>query len=239
MKGTSIVGSGTISQALTAVRTNAGGRACLIRFGTITTLTVDSSAGFNNSGGTWGPVTISGIITSAVASPGATVAINDGVTVISSADISNTGTGRAINHSSTGSLAVVSGTVSASTSSGVAIYSTGAGLITVSQAPGVATLITSANTAAANGTIVLEAASPDTANVRLLITGGTVRNTAAGTTGNAVYNGSLGTGSISGGAVSTTATTGYAVRSTGGIITITSGATITPTGNTFGTVIGP
>ena len=126
----------------------------------------------------------------------ATVEINNGT-------VKNTSpNGSAILNVSTGTISITGGTVEANT--GVAIYNLSAGKITVSDNA----LITSESTSF--GTIFLNSSGSATAE-RLVITGGTVKNTTTQTTGHAIRNNSPGTVRISGGAVS--ATTGYAISS--------------------------
>jgi len=91
-------------------------------------------------------------------------------------------TGVAIYNASTGALNISDATVSATT--GNAIHNNSTGVITVS---GNATRITSANTS--NGTIYLANSGTATA-ARLIITGGTVENTANSTSVSAIYNNS-------------------------------------------------
>jgi hypothetical protein len=88
-------------------------------------------------------------------------------------------------------------------------------------------VITSANTGATSGTInSVKPYSADNTNVRLEITGGTVRNTST-TTGNAIYNGSTGEIRITGGTVSKAGSSGYSVyNASTGKVTVTSPAVI-------------
>jgi len=90
------------------------------------------------------------------------------------------------------------------------------------------TIITSANTDAAKGTIQVN--SGTATDVRLEITGGTVENTSTGTNGNAIYYNSTSTISMTGGTVSTTATSGRAIfNNSTGAFTMTNG-TVSATG---------
>ena len=122
-----------------------------------------------------------------------------------SGGINNTGAGRAITNNSACAVNILGGTVSAAT--GVAIYNASTGALNISDATvsattgnaihnnstgvitvsGNATRITSANTS--NGTIYLANSGTATA-ARLIITGGTVENTANSTSVSAIYNNS-------------------------------------------------
>jgi len=167
-----------IQTVINAIRTDAAGNARTIQFGNGTdVLNIESnSVSFNNTGGTWGLVTLTGKITgSNTSSTAGTVVIANNVSIISSADIANSSSGRAIYNNSTGTVSISGGTVSATT--GVAIRNNSTGKITVSQASGATTLITSANTNTALGTIYIVSSGTATAT-RLEITGGTVENTA-------------------------------------------------------------
>ncbi|MDR2964775.1 MAG: hypothetical protein LBU88_03265 [Treponema sp.] len=144
---------------------------------------------------------------------------------ITGGTVENTSSGNAILNSSIGSVTITGGTVSANT--GIAINNTSTGVINVSQAAGATTLITSANTTASQGTIVI-ANSGNATTSRLNITGGTVRNNAlsGNGNGNAIYNFSTGAVNVSGGTVS--ATSGIAINNNfTGVITVSQ-----PTGTT-------
>jgi uncharacterized repeat protein (TIGR02543 family) len=218
----------TIQDVINAIRTDANGEACSIQFGSGGDNTLDigtASASFNNTGGTWGAITLTGKITGNISSSSSgTIATAGAVSITSTADIANTAStnGIAVFHNSSGAV-TINGTVSATTgyavynnsigalnisggevkaTTGMAIYNNNNGKITVS---GTTTKITSANTGTSDGTIRLYS-SGDAIGARLEITGGTVENTA---TGNAVFNISADAVNINGGTVS--ATTGAAV----------------------------
>jgi hypothetical protein len=100
-----------------------------------------------------------------------------------------------------------------------------AGKITVSQPAGATTKVTSANTNAWQGTIIVS--DGNYINGSITVSGGTVENTAAG--GNTLYNGSTGTVAVSGGTVS--ATTGKAVyNTTTGTVSVSGGTVKATTG---------
>jgi hypothetical protein len=175
--------------------------------------------------------------------------------VIEGGTVENTaasGNARAIYNASTGDVSISSGEVKANT--GIAVFNNSSGKITVKGTA----KVTSANTSSINGTINLAGTSGTSAD-RLVIEGGTVENTADNanaravyndspggavkisggtvqvTSGNAVSNGSNGTGpiTISGGTVQAT-TTGRAVSNlysntltiSGGTLSATSGITL-------------
>jgi hypothetical protein len=176
--------------------------------------------------------TIYNVSTSAVSITGGTVSAtgdsgmavfnySTGAVNISGGTVSAT-TGVAVYNNSTGAVNISGGTVSATTGVAVRNYS---GKITISQAAGAATLITSANTNAAQGTIYL--AYETATAVRLEITGGTVEITSSG---NAVRNDSWGAVNISGGTVSATGDSGRAVFNYSGSVNI-SGGTVSATGD--------
>jgi uncharacterized repeat protein (TIGR02543 family) len=120
-----------------------------------------------------------------------------GVVNISGGTVSSE-SGTAIHNNSIGAVNISGGTVSAKT--GNAVYNASTGVITIS---GATTKVTSARIASAYGTIYL-ANSGTATTARLVITGGTVENTATNTNGCAlaVYNASSGAVNVSGGAVS-------------------------------------
>jgi len=121
----------------------------------------------------------------------------------------------AISNSSTGRVTVSGGTVE-NTGTGIAIYNSSTGVIRVS---GDATVQTGAE-----ATIKQENAGTDTA-ARIVIEGGTVKNTGAGC---AIYNASVGEITISGGNVS--ASTGCAIYSSKGIVRVSGTATVQNSG---------
>jgi hypothetical protein len=139
-------------------------------------------------------------------------------------------TGNAIRNSSPGEVTISGGTVSATT--GYAVYNAAAGKITISQPNATPTLITSANTDAAQATIFI-ASSGSATDPRLEMSGGTVANTSA-TTGNAIRNNSTGAVNITGGTVSKAGDGNYAVYKSGtGTVTIDPVAA-TIVGNNYG-----
>ena len=237
---------GTVAQpiqiVIDVIKTDAASADVAIQFGNGTdTLNIGTaSVSFNNDVDTWGLVMLRGSISSSNSSDTAgTIVVADAVSINSVANIANTSTGRAINHTGTGTVNIASGTVLAS--GGAAIYNVSNGKITISQAaPGTPTTITSTNVADTSGTIVLAGTG-----VQLEMTGGTVQNTA---TSNppwtyapdaiTIRNNSSGTVSISGGTVS--ATEGRAIHNvSNGKITVSGTALITSacTGLEFGTIV--
>jgi len=277
-----------IQDVINAIRSDAAGAACTIQFGNGTNVLNigTASVSFNNSGGTWGALTLTGKITANVSNTSSgTISISSPVSVTSGADITNTNTndsanavysrgalaitggtvsaagmspavynnstgavtisggtvsatgsnGYAVSNASTGAVSISGGTVSATGWNGRAVYNASTGKITVSQAAGATTLVTSANTDAAQGTIYLRDSGSGTA-ARLEITGGTVENTSA-TTGNAIRNDSTGAVTISGGTVSKAGSgtnANYAIyNNSTGTVTITAPPAVI-TGNNYG-----
>ncbi|GBU26694.1 hypothetical protein R84B8_00204 [Treponema sp. R8-4-B8] len=220
--GTVSATGGTSSRAVT----NYAGGTVTISGGTVSA-TGAGHAVANNAN--TGVINISGGSVSAT-SGYAVYNYNAGTVTISGGTVSAT-SGSAVYNNTTGSVTISSGTVSAT--SGYAVYNNNTGKITVSQTAG-ATLITSANTTAAQGTIFLNAPTSDNTNLRLEITGGIVENT--GANGRAIYNASKGAVTISAGTVraigSGTVYSVYGANATPGELTITSPPAVI-VGNTF------
>jgi hypothetical protein len=209
-------GTGTIQTVITAIRTHASGASVSIQFGSGGTNVLDlgtESAQFNNTDGTWGVITLSGKITSAITTTnedlsGGTIRIDNGVSVISTADIANTANTsylssgcKAIfnNNTSTGGTVTINGgTVSVTT--GTAVYNETTGTININ-----------------GGTIEATTgnAIDNSFNGEVNISGGTV----SATTGRAVNNNSDGKITVSGNAVITSANLGSngTIYSSGGI----------------------
>jgi len=147
-----------------------------------------------------------------------------GTIEISGGTVENTGNGMAVyNHN--GTLSISGGTVSANT--GVAVQNNGIGKTTVSGTA----QITSANTDTARGTIFISSSAQN--DVKLEMTGGTVRNTSTTTNGNAILNASIGAVTMSNGTVSTTATSGRAIyNASTGALTISAGTVTAPVNST-------
>jgi len=226
-----------ITNVISAIRTAANGAACVIQFGDNDVLSIgDNSVRFNNTGGTWGAITLTGSITSStMISTAGTIVLADNVSIESRGNIANNfgnANGRAINNTGTGTVTISSGTVSAFI--GQAVSNTSTGLIIVSGNA----VVTSANTVSDAGTIVI-AESGTATEPRLIITGGTVSNSGMFNFPVAVSNSSTGVVTISGGTIS--ATTGQAVRNTstgavtisGGTISTMSGAAVSDTRGTI------
>jgi hypothetical protein len=233
--GGATIGSGAIQDVINAIRTHAAGTNLTIQFGNGTT-TLDTgteTVAFDNSGGTWGAVTLTGKITASVSSSSTgTIYIDNSVSVTSTADIANSAAGIAICSRSTGTLTISGGTVSVTSGTAVFNMSTGAIKITDGTVSGTnyavynlsagAVTISSGTVSATSGTAVFNY-STGTVDV----TGGTVLTT----TGIAMSNASAGTVSITGGTVS--ATTGYAVLNfSNGKITVSGTAKVTSANTT-------
>jgi hypothetical protein len=224
--------TGNIANVLTAIRTDANGQACSIQFGSggDNTLTIGTaSASFNNSGGTWGAITLTGKITGSVNSTtSGTIATADAVLITSTADIANTASsngyavyhnstvmftvsggtvsttsGRAIHNESSGAVTIIGGTVSAMGIGGRAIHNNSTGAVTITGG-------TVQNTGSSSGVVV---SNQSTSEVN--ISGGTVSGTVSnqstgainisgGTVSGTVSNQSTGAVNISGGTVSGT-----------------------------------
>jgi len=200
----------------------------------------DGVAIYNDGGGT---ATISGGTVSSGNNGTAISNWGTGTIIISGGTVSAQ-TGPAVGNYSTAEagLIITGGTVSSTNRvavdnvtggviiSGGTVQSTGATRGAVSNETGKITvtgtaMVTSVNTQANSGTIMLEFNTTAT-DVKLQITGGTVENTATG--GNAIYNDTVGGINISGGTVRATGAGGSSiVNSGGGTVTIT-GGTITP-----------
>jgi len=209
------VGTGTLANVITAIRTHAAGETANVQFGeNDEVLNIGTeSATFNNTSGTWGnPVILTGSITSANTSMSAgTVNISGGVSVTSTANIANTYNGsgtRAIYFSSTGAgtLTISSGTVSAGM--GRAVHNNSTGTIIIN-----------------GGMIKSTAPDPDARAIHnegagaITIHGGTVE----ANTGVAVYNAAAGTITVSGTAEVTSAN----VTATAGTIVLASSGSAT------------
>jgi hypothetical protein len=227
-----------IEDALSAIKSNAGNKPITIQFGeSAAPLQITSSEAVEFSGD-WGHITLTGGITSAAAN---LIVIKDNVNITSTADITNNNSNaasRAISHEGTGILAIEGGTVSAT--SGRAIENVAAGRINISEKNELTTLITSGITTGTAGTIALLDYSGSGDEVRLEITGGTVRNTGtASGTGNAsnvIYNDSTSTINISGENTVVEATGGSANRAIlnnnkAGTINIKNGVKVTANGS--------
>ena len=194
--------TGAIQTVINAIRTNAAGAPCIIQFGAegATLSTGSTAVSFNNTGGTWGTVELSGKITSTVtcslSSPSGTIVIADAVSVTSVADITNTATATsteyafAICHNSTGTLTISGGDVQATYNSAYvrAIQNNSAGTVNIT------------------GGLVRLTGQSNTSNAVYNNAGGAVNISAGeirleGTGGIGVYNASTGTVTISGGII--------------------------------------
>jgi hypothetical protein len=132
-----------IQSVINNIRTEADGSDITIQFGNSGVVDiVEASISFNNTGGTWGAITLKGGITSSnsMAAQG-TIVLTDNVSINSEADIMNTADStqaRAINNTGTGTVTISGGTVSAII--GQAIHNASNGRIIIS---GSDTLVTS------------------------------------------------------------------------------------------------
>jgi len=182
--------------------------------------TANSSSGVAISNSGAGTITISG---GTVSSNGTTVDNNSGKLNISGGTVKAT-TYRAVYNILTGTVNISGGTVSATT--GNAVRNNGNGKITVSGSA----KLTSASATAAEGTIFLQNLNSSTTDEQLVITGGTIENTANSADARAIYNSSPGAITMSGGTVSITAPGGRAIlNNSTGAVTI-SGGTVSATG---------
>ena len=194
--------------------------------------TIGANVAINSTGS--GPVIISGgtITSSTVLSTTGTVVVaGTGAgerLIITGGTINNTTVNAnsvTINNLSPGEVVIEGGQVNANI--GTAIRSSNGGLISISQENAlVPTLITSANVTPAAGTIVIPDAG---AGDRLVMTGGTVINTAANADARAINNHSAGDVRIAGGIVEANA--GQAIRNAHtGNVYVTAGTVAANTG---------
>jgi hypothetical protein len=222
--GTFTVSGGTISSKSIAITNsssgtvNVTGGTVTADWGTFVIINGSNSTGtINISGGT---ITSTGSTTTILLNYGdSTGTINVTGGKITTTQGSNVGiNGR------DGKVNISGGTVETTASSSIAVNMITTGKVTVSGTA----VISSANTSSVGGTIVMKApSSGDNTNVRLEITGGTIRNTATGS-GNVIFNDSTGGINITGGTVSKAGTNGYAVNNAStGVVTIGPAATIT------------
>jgi hypothetical protein len=119
--------TGAITNVIDAIKEDADGKPVAIQFGDgIESIT--TTVTFNGDGIGWGTITVLGRVNTA--GSGNTITLNNGASMNSLADISNTNnvSGNAVYHNSTGTLNIRGGTISATGgNSGVAVgnYSTG------------------------------------------------------------------------------------------------------------------
>jgi len=220
-RGNAIIGTANqpIQAVIDAVRTHAGGNTRTIQFGNGAALNIgESSASFNNSGGTWGGITLTGKITSSN--------IVTAVSITSTADITNTaasGGFSTVYFNSTGTFTIAGGKISSTGNNVRTIYNASTGRI-----------IVSGGTVSASGNNSNTIYNASTGSVT--VTGGTVENTDS--IGYALSNYGIGALTISGGTVS--ASGGVAVfTSSVGKITVSGTAMITTRMNyaTAGTIL--
>jgi len=245
------VASGAIQAVIEGIRAAANGAAVSIQFGDGTTpLNIGATkADFNNTGGTWGAVTITGKITGAPnsGSPFSVVILGNGVSGIVNADISDT------RNSLTNALQIIGGgtvTISGGTITGdTGVYITsGDGAPTVNITGGTIDArlgvdITSGTVNVSGGTItssrnaaIMVTNSSNTAN----ISGGTIQGT--GAQASAIT--SFGRVNLTGNPVITSADTraeGGTIRLMGGhstgLPTLTIASSVTPRNTAGGSVV--
>ena len=219
---TKVTSAATSSSTIYITNSGTGGDRLVIEGGTIeNTSTGTSTSAINNASS--GNVMMSGGTVSTTATNGnAIYNTSSGTVTISGGTVSATN-GYAVNNSGSGTVTISGGTVQATGTAGRAVYNAAAGKITVSQPTATPTLVTSANTSASQGTILIASSGTATA-ARLEITGGTIQNTSTGANGNAIYNASTGAITMSSGTVSSAATNGRAIfNNSTGALTITGG----------------
>jgi hypothetical protein len=234
-----------IQTVIDAIRTDANGNASIIQFGNGAD-ELDIGTAYVTFNGNWGPIALSGKITSAVtatstsgAGGAGTIVIDVPVAITSTADIKNTDTSaasatptssHAVVHSSTsGTLTIQDGTIYAASGVGVRLVRGGTLTVndgTVSTSSGIAVRSEDRNTVVNISGGTVSAATTGTAvliNGELNITSGTVSKT--GTTGYTIINNLNGAVTISGGTVSRTASgTGVTIENkSAGVITVSGG----------------
>ena len=234
----------TIQTVIDSIKTNAAGADCTIQFGDGSSTLDIGSAGikFDGSGTpTWGLITLTGKITNTTSSY-VTIELTNGVSITSTADIANTADyGVAVRNSSTGTATISGGTVSAARYGSSAITTNSTGKIIVSGST--AKVTSGSNYQWSNGTITINGTATDEL---LVITDGTVENTAGGRTirnnstgavtinggtfSQEVYNKSAGTVTINGGTFSQVS------NDSTGTVTINSGTFSQVSNNSTGTV---
>ncbi|MCL1921390.1 MAG: hypothetical protein FWG50_10000 [Kiritimatiellaeota bacterium] len=227
-----------IQTAVNAIRHDAAGKDCAITFGAGSTLDLGTAGiDFNNSASpSWGQITLHGAVTSARAS-NYTIHAQDGVSVASDADITNTGaSGQAVSCSSAATLSIHGGAVSATGSSGVGISNSGGTVHihdgTVSGGHGINN---GSGTVNIHGGTV-SAASANGAGISnpggtVNILGGTV--SATGSAGHGINNSA--TVNIQGGEVSATGNAAV-FNGSSGMVTVRGAATVTSASATSGAV---
>jgi hypothetical protein len=214
-----------IQDVITAIRTHAAGAACAIQFGNGTTaLDIgEASILFNDEGGTWGAITLSGKITGSMKDQyGYLIRVNGNISVTSTADISNTAQGRLVRFYSPGTLTIAGGTVQSRGS--LAVQNDSTGTVIVSGG----TVTTTENFIA----YVINNRIDGTINV----TGGTV--VAAGSITSTLSNMGAGTINISGGTVESRTAAAIVLTGPAGKVNVSGTAVLTSanTDNTGGTI---
>jgi hypothetical protein len=175
-----------IQTVINDIKNNANGAACEIQFGDgATALEIGTTQiAVNNTGGTWGAITLSGKLNGNVSAANTgVIQVTNNVSITSKAEITNTAAnGTAVYYNSTGTFTVTGGKISTTTGRALQNISTG----TVSVSGGMI------EASGAGGTALFNASAG-----AVNISGGTVLTN--GNNGNAVFNNSRGTITISGG----------------------------------------
>jgi hypothetical protein len=219
----SLGAAGTITSqvALERIRDDADGGDCTVQIGEASRVANVGENGqiiFVNGAISWGHITLMGNITgnntaSTAASQGLirlegpSITVSGSETVIANTG-NNAGNAKTIFNNGAGSITITGGTVSAAI--GEAIHNAVDGTITVNGGT-----VTSGNNAIDGGTIVLVNSGEET-EPRLIITGGTVRNTDSSANSRAVRNLSTGAVHILGGTVSTVSNSAFTIFSSHG-----------------------
>lgn len=218
-RGGSAVASGTIQTVIDAIRTAANGAAVTIRFGNGTDILDIGTerAEFNNTGGRWGLITLTGKITGSrnSGSPVCTILIADNISATSNADIASTGSmgWTAIRKEGTGTLTITGGTLTSRDTAAELTGGTNTETSVLNISGGTFTgrnTISNGNSGTVNisgGTIEGSYAAVYNYNRgnTVNISGGTISGTGAG--GCAIYNLQDGFINLSGNAVVTSANT--------------------------------
>ena len=205
--GAAVTGaSGAIQTVVDAIRTDANGAAITIQFGDGTApLNIgDGRVDFNNTGGTWGNITISGkILANSSSRPFVAVTFSDGVSGTSTADITETATNsQALEKNGVGTLTITGGTITGQYAA-----------VSVADSTGYRAIVN-----VTGGTII--------GRQSFYISGGTV-NISSGTITASILLINSGTAlNVSGGTITATGSSNHAI-STWGRVNLTGNATIT------------
>jgi len=223
-----VTGNVSITSTGEITNTNTAASNIVVFFNSTGTLnitggTVSAVAGRAVQNNSTGTVNISGGTVSTTGDNSVAVQNNSTGTVnISGGTVSTTGnSGIAVNNLARGAVNISGGAINGGTVGRAAVLNASTGKIKVSGTATISSGITTSN----SGTIVLIKPVPDNTDLRFEMTGGTVINTSA-TTGNAIWNNSIGAVTISGGMVSAWGTGAFAIYNPGGGGITTAGARI-------------